>query len=131
MSTVCNDFPTSQEVIPITPQQPRPLTGDDLWKPWPEYTRLFRDHPERAASVARELFSTADLTYLPFIRSFPWDQDFRQLDEALHSSDFLIALLDFVSDDFWYAQLRQIAGPERVKTGSWAAVCFVDVTAIV
>ncbi len=115
---------TSQELIRITPRPQQPMTHDEFWKPWPEYTRLFCDHPERAASVAKELFSSGDLRFLPFILSFPWEEDQLRLHEALHSSDFLLVLLDFVSNDSWYAHLREIAGLGRVVEESATAVCF-------
>lgn len=116
---------TSQELIRVTlaPRPQQPVTNDDFRKPWPEYTRLFRDRPERAASVARELFSSGDLRFLPFILSFPWEKDQLRLYDVLHSSDFLLASLDFVSNESWYAQLREIVGLGHAVKESCTAVC--------
>lgn len=106
--------------------QPESMNEDDFSKPWPQYTRLFQESPEIAASKALELFSTDDLRYLPFILSFPWEEDASQLPKELHSSHFPIALLDIVTNRRWYAQLRtqKVAGPQGAeREESWIAVC--------
>ncbi len=83
----------------------------DLWEPWPEYISLFQDRPERAAEVARDLFRTQDPRYLPFILSFPREED--QAPQELKSGKFLVTLLDIVSNELWYTQLRTMADPEH------------------
>lgn len=119
----------SLEVVHHTPHHMTSMPEDDFTKPWSQYTRLFQEHPEHAASLAKELFSANDLKYLPFILSCPWDfEDASQVHpgEELHSSNFLIALLDIASDKRWYKQLRdgKIAGPKDAgRKGYWAAVC--------
>ncbi len=106
--------------------QPESMNEDDFSKPWLQYTRLFQESPELAASKALELFSTDDPRYLPFILSFPWEEDASQLPKELHSSHFPIALLDIVTNRRLYAQLRtqKVAGPQGAgREASWVAVC--------
>ncbi|KAI0753575.1 hypothetical protein BC629DRAFT_1554683 [Irpex lacteus] len=105
--------------------QPESMNEDDFSKPWPQYTRLFEESPELAASKALELFSRDDLEYLPFILSFPWEEDASRLPKELHSSHFPIALLDIVTNRRWYAQLRtqKVAGPQGAgREEYWVAL---------
>ncbi len=105
-----------------------PLAGSKLWGSWPEYTSLFQDRPECAAEVARDLFRTQDPRYLPFIHSFPFptceeDNDQLVFPEALQSGEFLVALLDIVSDELWYIQLKELADSD-LEHGTRIAVCL-------
>lgn len=94
----------------------------EMLKPWPICLTLFRDEPEVAGEAARHLFSTDSLYYIPFMLSFPWEEDVQKLPEALHSSDFLIALLDIASDELWYTQMKKFAIREDPVMQRYVAV---------
>ncbi|KAI0749155.1 hypothetical protein BC629DRAFT_1598939 [Irpex lacteus] len=46
--------------------------------------------------------------------SYPWgdSEDMNRMSEELNSSGFLITLLDIVTDEQWYVQLRELADEE-------------------
>lgn len=99
--------------LPTPDREFNPKTREELWRPLPAYVNLFRHHPERAATVARELFDEGDPRFLSFMLSFPWGEDVETLSEVLHSSNFLIALLDFVTNPLWYELLDELASPRH------------------
>ncbi len=111
--------------LPTPDRKYLPETEEELWRPLPAYVDLFRHHPERAATVARELFVEGDCRFLSFMLSFPWSEDVNMLPQVLHS-DFLIALLDLVTNPLWYelldglASTRNYGGTEQIGESNFA-----------
>lgn len=101
-----------------------PYTMMSVFEPWPEYISLFHERPECAAEVARDLFHAQDPRYLPFILSFPTEEDIYQTPEALQFDEFLLTMLDIASNELWYIQLRETASPENFIKLSRISVCL-------
>ncbi|KAI0732459.1 hypothetical protein BC629DRAFT_1573274 [Irpex lacteus] len=95
---------------PTIPSEPE----IDWSKPHPLFLDMFRDEPELVGAYARDMFSNDSILYMSFILSFPWGENILELPDALHSGDFLVALLDIVSHELWYAQMRDTTTPERI-----------------
>ncbi len=83
-------------------------------KPSPEQISLFREKPEEAAGVFRQLFySNKSLKLLAFMHAFPFTDPTPKQQALLWLSGFPLALLDSVTDTRWYESFRVLAASSQ------------------
>lgn len=84
---------------------------DEGLRPDPEHVIMFREKPEEAAGVYRQLFlSQEDRKLLAFMYAFPFEDPTPLQQKSLWLSGFPLALLDGLTDERWYESFKDMAG---------------------
>lgn len=96
---------SSGREIPDIPE----WTGEKFWEPDPDDVALFRERPEDAAEVYRNLFISNDRKLLGFMHAFPVVDRTPRQEELLWSSGFPLALLESLTDSRWYESFNDMA----------------------
>lgn len=85
-----------------------------------KYVALFRDRPEEAAEMFKELFHSNDKTLQAFMHAFPWDDPTARQEKLLWSSKFPLVLLESLTDNRWYEWFRlnndEVFGDDEVAS---------------